>query len=380
MEKINLWRGRINALPKNQQRILAAVAITCILVFVLIIKVITQPYRVTQSFTQHVTSKPVFQSQVVSGGDTSSISAKDIADSTNSFLNTNRRSDGFYNFDAFQTITCTKDPNTPGCANNKPNMAQVVNLWTMLGRIGYFRVFSQNSADLAQAEADAQALMNYCKTDPGSCYVATASFDELYKETNNTIYKTFMQQIGAGLLQNNASDDPMILGMQARALARLYALTKDKRYADLANKKLPELQAVAKAYTADAGRNDFLCYTVLGQVELGKATNNSALLLQATQSLKNYTNANVVPQLTFIDPCIEAAFILGGTDTQMQTQGETLLKEYVEKSWDGPKLGRVYQNGGFAMGSDRRYVNMTDTAYMLYLLSFAPGQTYTFAQ
>lgn len=308
---------------------------------------------------------------------TKTYAAKEIADSTITFLNNQLRPDGFYNFELYQTNVCTKQSNASGCIAGDKNVIEIVNMWTILGRLGYYRSFSRNPTDLTPAKTDADMLISYCQDDPKKCFGATVSFAELWTETNENKYKQFLDRLGESLLTLN-SNDLMTLGIQTRALGRMYALTHDTRYLDLAKQKLTELTNTSLEYKTQNGKEDFLCYVLLAKSEIGQSANDQTILKETSTVLSNNEETVVSKQLTLIQPCIETAFNLAKytNDQMMKNKAVQLLKQYVSERWDGPGLGRSYGLGGFAATIDPRFINITDTGYMLYLLSLEQDLSY----
>lgn len=261
-------------------------------------------------------------------------------------------------------------------------MFEQANMWTLLARLSFYQNFSHQPQDLAQAEQDAQALMSFCSQDPKKCRGVLVPFTMLYAETQKEEYKNLLENIGQLLLKESYGKGVMSLAAQARELARLYELFPDQRYLEVAQQRLSEAKLVSENDQATLGLDDEICHLVLAQTEMARITGNQEMLGQTTRFFKENKETTVPGEMTLIQPCIESLLVLGQLtdDWQIKAKGLSLLDQLVTARWDGPGLNRSYQEGGFFMGEDKRLINITDTAYMIYLLGFEPSKTYTFRE
>lgn len=306
--------------------------------------------------------------------------AKEIVETVISYLDQQKRPDGFYNFFAHYEERC-KDPNDrSACPLGKKNMIEPSNMWTILARLAFYQTFSHDPRDLAKAEEDAQALMDFCHLDPRRCMATLISFSKLYAETKKEEYKRFIEKVAQLLLRESYGPDVMSLGNQSRELAWAYELFSDPGYLAMARQRLLEAKATSGTDRLKHGFDDEICYIILAQAEIGRVSADRGMFQEAARFFKEGKERKVPAELTLIQPCIESALILGKllNDEQIKARGLTLLHEYVSKRWDGPTLERRHQEGGFFMGEDKSLINITDTAYMAYLLGFEPSKLYSF--
>lgn len=248
---------------------------------------------------------------------------------------------------------------------------KATNMWTALARLGYYQEFSRSPQSLAQAEKDAQIMISDCQANLDSCLATVYPLALLYQETQRSVYQDFLNQLGQRLLVKSYGQDVMALATQARQLAKLYELFGNQDYLKTARQRLAHAQLTAQAHQHRYQRGeDEACYIALAQTEIGKVGNDPKLLSSAQAFFQNQDYYQIPEQMTLIQPCIEAAFLLGQAigEPTIILQGNQLLEKYVSSRWDG--------QGGFFQGPDKNQVNLTDTAYMIYLLGFEPNKQY----
>ena len=295
--------------------------------------------------------------------------SKEIAEIGLAYLDQQKRADGFYYYFI--------EPQ-----EGKKNVFAQANMWTILARLGYYQNFSADRQDLTKAEQDAQALMTFCQQDFKQCRAALIPFAMLYSETQKEDYKKLLEEVGELLLEESYGKGVMSLATQARELVWLYEIFVDQGYLNTASQRLSEAKQASENDQATFGFDDEVCHLVLAQTEIGRATSNQVMLEEAIRFFKEGKETQVPGELTLIQPCIESAFILSQTtsDLQAKTKAISLLNQYVTARWYGPGLDRGYQQGGFFMGEDKNLINITDTGYMIYLLGLEPTKSYLFKE
>lgn len=284
--------------------------------------------------------------------------ARQLAKESLSYLDRQKRPNGFYRLYP---------------SENK--VIKVTNLWTSLARLGYYQKFSYRPDDLAQAEKDAQILIADCQNQLDTCLAVAVPIASLYQETRANVYKNFLNQLGQRLLLKSYGQEVMALATQVRELTKLYQIFKNESYLTTARQRLGQAQLISEAHQHRYQQpEDEACYLALAQAEIGLATNDSQFLNQARTFFQNQEFDRVPRQMTLIQPCVEAAFILSRNlkDQSLNNQANQLLGQIVTSQWNS--------EGGFFQGPDKKQVNLTDTAYMIYLLSFEPNRQYLFNQ
>ncbi len=306
--------------------------------------------------------------------------AKQIADATVSYLDKQRRPDGFYDFVAHFQDTCKNPTDPSSCLFGANNSFEEANMWTMLGYLGYYQNFDKNPQNLSKAVADADSLAAHCREKSNLCLATLTQFSELYKETKNEAYKELLSQLGNLLLNETKTSEMMTLGIHAREFAQLYEIWGDPRFLEASQQRIKTMQAASNKFVEKNGKDNDACYLIAAKYEVSKATNDTDTKQEIKKFFLENREETVSTQMTFIQPCIETAIHFGRDthDDFMTKTGDALLTKYVQERWDGPGLQRKYQEGGFLMDKERSIVNVTDTGYMLYILSLRPEKTYAF--
>jgi hypothetical protein len=286
------------------------------------------------------------------------------------------RDDGFYEYFAHHSELCTKE----NCSVGKNNIVPIANMWVILGRVGYYERINPQEQVLDMAEKDAAALLGWCKEKEEECALAAFPILKLYKLRPKEEYLAFINKAGKNLLAGRPTYQVVqSLGMKARVLVHLFEFFGDERYLEEARSTLVKAQKlkIAEEKKYNSPHNDE-CYLTLAESEIGRAGKQEDLLAQAAGFLTAGEYKKVPQELTLIQPCIDAAFILGGLKggERLIGIGEEILSGLVKERWDGPGIRRQYEEGGFIMGEDPRFINITDTGYMAYLLSLSKNLSY----
>lgn len=284
-----------------------------------------------------------------------------VMEKTLSYIQNQYRDDGFYNYFADYQKVC-KSPSDPNfCPLEEKNMIEVANMWVILARLS----FSQNPQELVKAEEDAQALINFCRQDEKKCLLTVVPLAELYNKTQKEEYKQFLGELGSLLLKED-SQKVMQLGYYSRGLTRLYKIFADDQYFIASREMLAKAEAASKANKSKYGRDGEICYLIAAKTEIIETANDRQLKNEVIDFFQKDQEKQVPKQLTLVQPCIESAFRLGQylNDEKIKVKARQMLDEYVADRGNGA--------GGFYMAESKDITNITDTAYMVYLMGFVP--------
>lgn len=283
-----------------------------------------------------------------------------LMEKTLNFIQSQYRDDGFYNYFANYQKLCRDSTDPNSCPLGEKNMIEQANMWVILARLSYF---SKDPQQLLKAETDAQALLKYCRQDLNRCLLTIIPLSELYAETKKEEYGQVLKDIG-GILVKKDSQKVMQLGYYSRGLARLYKIFADDEYFIASREMLAKAEAASKANESKYGRDGEICYLIAAKTEMIETADDRQSKSEVTDFFQKDQEKQVPKQLTLIQPCIESAFRLGQylNDEKMNVKARQMLDEYVTGRWNGA--------GGFYMAESKDITNITDTAYMVYLMGY----------
>lgn len=298
------------------------------------------------------------------------------------FLNKQKRQDGYYDYFSHFDRLCTdrQDPST--CPLGGNNSIEEAAMWPLLARIAYYRSFSNDPSDLNHAKNDAQTLLKFCQQNMQRCLGTVIPMSMFYELTQNQDYKQFLQTLGTLLLEKRIGDDVASLSLQAVELTRLFNLFSTPRYLGRAEQLLGEAKNISLENIGQFGNDQDMCYLILGNVSVGIAAGDQELIDEALSFFEQLDENALSPQLSLRAPCIESAFVLGGVlqNSAVKNQATALLERLVLERWDGPGLGKTFGGGGFFQGEDKRVITISDTSYMVYLISYVPSSHHNFSR
>jgi len=197
------------------------------------------------------------------------------------------------------------------------------------------------------------------------------------------------------LMTNNENTGAMMTGIEAREFALLYEVTHDQKYLDEARARLEKSKVAwnesVDSYNAPAYSSGqftfytFSCWTELAETEIARASNDN----QALTNAKNFFNsANIgnnyveINQLSALQPCAETLLNLyqQTADIQYYNQARAIMQYIITYRWDSPSSIATKYNGDggylFELFTGNNTKTVTDTGYMIYLLSQMPNQQF----
>lgn len=319
------------------------------------------------------------------------VAVKPLAEDVVSYVASQRRADGYYNYFSHYNELCQKENGVEKCLLNGINFYEITDSWTSLGYFGAFKIF-EDPLYLDSMNKDLGILMNYCQNRREDCSWALTQPAIIYQATKEPKLFDFLKAQAEVLLQTTAAQDGlMTTAIEVRELALMYQVTQEIKYLHEANKRfITSVRQIAVAQNAYAkGNTRFpqqLCWYTLGELELAKIQGKETHLKQVDEMLRRADIVNHFNEISFvihIQPCIESYITLdtlNGNKANKQTI--TLLMEKFTKGFlDTPQNKLIYGEGGtttIQFGKDiekissnayDRQINITDSSYTLYLLS-----------
>lgn len=293
----------------------------------------------------------------------------EIARLTSDYIDSQITTDGIYSYSSH----CE-----PNCPQGFSGAFHTTNAWTSLAYTGLFSA-TRDKSYLDNAKRDADVLIDWCTDKTSECLWVLVQIVELYKVTNDVKYLNFLTNTGDVLLETPAFEHGMISAIESRELALLYELTGDTKYLDESlvrlgkSKSLAESSQILYAF-GDFEVHDTVCWNVLAEAELYAVTQDDKYLenvdLFFTKSnVKKYTNQLIF--LSNIQPCIESLLTLyDATDDVKYKEDAIAMAEYIiTNTWDSAESKKTYGEGAFLMESGSTLNSLTDSGYMVFLLS-----------
>lgn len=253
------------------------------------------------------------------------------------------------------------------------------NAWTILGRLAYYRAFSRDHTDLAIAQADTQALADFCMKKKNACPMAALAIAALYQETRDETYRTMLTAL-APSLTDTSNLDIVGLTFQTRSLLALMDVFPDGPYADLAKERLQQAEAQEAQDQKENGESPMACYLTLAQIEAAETFGSFSGLEEVAARFRTRTPSQIPSSTNLRSACAESALILGELlgDEQLQEKGNTLLEQLVVQRWDEPGYPRLSGEGGFLYENAGTTTTIADAGYMLWILAQHPQYIYRF--
>jgi len=293
----------------------------------------------------------------------------EIARQTSDYIDTQITKDGIYSYSSH----CE-----PECPQGFSGAFHTTNAWTSLANTGLFAATSDKSY-LKNAKRDADVLIDWCGDKTDECLWVLVQIVELYKATDDVKYLNFLTNAGDVLLETPVFEHGMISAIESRELALLYELTGDTKYLDESLVRLDKSKSLAESSQTLYAFEDFLvhdtvCWNVLAESELYAVTQDNKHLenvnLFFTKSnVKTYANQLIF--LSNIQPCIESLLTLYDATGDVKYKEDAIaMAEYVvTNTWDSSESKKNYGEGAFLMESGSTVNSLTDSGYMVYLLS-----------
>jgi lantibiotic modifying enzyme len=320
------------------------------------------------------------------GEEIKKMNSLEIAESSLKFLNNMKRSDGRYNYSAncFDASGCTKT----GAVYTQSGA------WVVLVYSSLYKA-TGNQQYLQKMSSEADDLIKSCDGNEDECMWVLVQMIKAYQTSQNPDYLAFVKNLGDRLLTNNENKNIMMGGIEAREFALLYELTGEQKYLNEARVRLEKSKAAWKETPEDNnlvvysdGQFNlyrFACWTELGEAEIARVANDNQALANVINFVssakldQNYRNLEI---LTAIHPCTETLLSLykQTADKQYYDQAKTLMQYVVTYRWDSPLSIATKYNGDGAYLFDPytgdNLKTVTDTGYMIYLLSQMPNEQF----
>lgn len=292
-----------------------------------------------------------------------------------SYIQTQKRPDGFYDY-----IFQLKDSQTKGLEKSYPT----TNAWTALAFASGYKVFNEGKyIDLA--DADIEALYTYCQQNKSQCLWVLWQLDKISDFVKSDLARSLYLQLGDELMVTSQKDDLMLLSIEVRELAQLYRLTNDNRFLTEAENRYASAKEnfTKQPIVYQTGESVFphhACWFTLAALELSQITQNN----QESADARNFIDQAAIEQNfdkfqypVEVMPCLETYFVLSQTySNSYYGSFQTLMDKFSNKAFDGAGKNLLYGKGGIIFdlkgnknSREGNLVNLTDSAYMAYLLS-----------
>jgi len=317
---------------------------------------------------------------------TTTLSGNEIAVDSLKFINVMKNNDGKYYYQS----ECTDDS---GCKRDSDSYIQT-GAWPVLAYAGLYQS-TKNQQYLDKMNNEANNLMSACNGNEDECMWILVQMAKAYQISQNSQYLDFAKKLADRLLTNNNEKDAMMTGIEAREFALAYELTGDQKYLNEARSRLQKSKA-AWNLSVDSYNDPiyssgtfvlyrFACWTELAELEIAKASSDTKILANAVAFFDSANipgNVRNLEQLSAIQPCIEALLNLNQQTGSAQyfDQAKATSQYVITYRWDSPlDIAKKYNGDGaylfrFYAGDDLKTV--TDTGYMIYLLSRMPNEQF----
>lgn len=318
------------------------------------------------------------------------LSSSEIATQSSLFLDSLRKDNGEY----FVIKNCEENSTYKGCVTTNVFSDTKANAWPLIAYTSLYKI-AGNSTYLQKAQKDMQILSNYCSSNQNCIWILVQML-EYQKVSGDKQYSSLIANLGQQLLTNSQNNSTMLLGIEARELAMLYEMNGQQQYLDQAKIRLQESknlwqnnsadQLQAWLYT-DSGQQfyGFACWTELAEIEIYQASHDSSYL---TNAMSFFDAANVdkhsrtIEQLVALQPCIDSLLKLNSItgNSKYFSEAENASQYVITYRWDPniPIAEKYNGDGGFLwqLYQNTNTKDVTDTSYMIYLLSQMPNQQF----
>ena len=304
----------------------------------------------------------------------------EIASTIYSYIQTQRNSEGFYHYSS-------------NCDDDCPFKDQVfknANTWPTYASVGMF-VATGEQRYLDDAERDADALLAWCEEDPVECVRVTYQISSLADVSSNEKYSNFVIDEADVLIDPANSeivgtDMPMLLSIDSIQLADVYGITGDEKYLTSSIEKLNEAEAALESDSFEGGAalpvyardgnlfKTFACWPQLAKIELYKSTGEKSYLDEVASfvdGVKVDENVHSLWFMTDVQPCIDIYIQMGElTGDSSYTDGAVrMMQSTLDLYWDTPSNVITSGNNAIKSARDADDSSITDSSYMVYLLS-----------
>ena len=318
---------------------------------------------------------------------TVTITGNEIATKSSNFLTKMKRADGKYDY----SMNCT---DTGGCVKKGDSYTQT-GAWAVLAYAGLYK--STNDPNyLQKMNGEVTDLISSCNGKEDECLWILVQMIKAYNITKNSQYLTFVENLANRLMTNNDEENSsMLTGIESREFALVYELTGDQKYLNEANVRLAKSKVAwnpaidsfnALIYNSSSFTfYRYACWTELAESEIARASGDNQAKANVINFLKSAnfeSNYKTMEHLSTLQPCIETllnAYQQTG-DRQYFDQAKFLMQYIITYRWDSPiPVATKYNGDGaflFEWFTGDNVKTVTDTGYMMYLLSQMPNEQF----
>jgi len=309
------------------------------------------------------------------------LTSKDIIKEIMRYINLQKRSDGYYDYVAHYEDQCRIEGDAEVCPFGGENVFPVDNAWVVLAKLSAYDA-TGDSSYLAEANEDMRVLKDFCKEDPSQCLWVVRQMVSYYKETGDSEVKELLQVFGNQLLATSRQR-PMLLEIEARELALLSEIFFDVGYLkearkrlELAEKNPEESQLVYSNNGTEVYRDS--CWYLVASLDMYSASGKESYLQDVRDFLKSSElreKFQEFPDMPSLQPCVESYQQLYDITKkgEYKETSQSIISYILETHWDSQYNKRFYGEGMISNIADSTMNVLTDSAYMVYLLSNEPN-------
>lgn len=318
---------------------------------------------------------------------TVTLTSNEIAVDSLNFLTKMKRTDGKYDY----SMNCT---DAAGCVKNGDSYTQT-GAWAVLTYAGLYKT-TGDSQYLQRMNGEATDLMNSCSGKEDECMWVLVQMIRAYNITKNQQYLTFVKSMADRLMTNHDEENSsMLTGIESRQFALVYEITGDQKYLSEANARLAKSKAAwnsaIDSFNAPIYNSSsfifyrYACWTELAESKIALVSGDNQAKANVINFLKSAnfeSNYKTMEHLSTLQPCIETllnAYQQTG-DKQYFDQAKFLMQYIVTYRWDSPiSVATKYNGDGaflFEWFTGDNVKTVTDTGYMIYLLSQMPNEQF----
>lgn len=313
------------------------------------------------------------------------LSKKRIAQEMLDYIQTQYRSDGYYNYLSHFEDSCDiTDP--VKCTQSLDKSYPTSNAWAALAYLGGYQILGEQKY-LSLATRDILKVKDYCTNNPQNCLWVIWQIEKVYEINKDPQILELLNTLGPVLLSSGPNDNLMLLATEVRELAGLYKITGDQRYLDEATNRLSLAKSSFNKEHAIYQKmenqfTNYACWFTTGSLELAKITNDD----KETADVRIFITQADIPNNYFyfqyplqFQPCLETYYMLYDKNglKKYYDNFTSLTELFLDAAFDSAQNKHLYGEGGIIFNlmpqpqgqESQNLVNITDTSYMVYLLS-----------
>lgn len=306
------------------------------------------------------------------------------------YVGAQRNPDGSYRYVSHYDYLCRIEPTSRVCTTNKLQASYSTEYaWTAYAYLAAYHSYA-NPDFLKQALTDTLLLRASCAGRADMCRHVLVQVAAVYDETQNPLIKAFLAE-EATVLMAKSEDNIMLKAIEARELAILYRIFRERSYIDEAIRRAAQVHAMMvgprDTYTT---RSPFSypmesCWYALADYEIMKYTapeKQLAYLKEVTAFLDNAQiekNWNAFVHPVEIQPCIEVVARIGALtgNKEVSSYAQRLMDRFIADFWDSKSNSLNFAEGGtrYVKGAvnsrdiTTRLTILTDSTYTVVLSS-----------